>query len=115
MPLRAAEWSDSTFELDRSPQPDWLLTQMDDFASRAPFGDDKRVQLGFFFDSYFLPQNVISDTLNHVKKAGIKLVTSHYRHWPISKGMWSRCVMPERPKRMIFTCYRQANHKYPSN
>ncbi|KAF5688819.1 cytosine deaminase [Fusarium circinatum] len=50
MPLRAAEWTESSFELDRSPQPDWLLPQMDSFAAKAPFGDDKRVQLGFFFD-----------------------------------------------------------------
>ncbi|KAF4414865.1 cytosine deaminase and related metal-dependent hydrolase [Fusarium acutatum] len=64
MPLRAAEWTESSFELDRSPQPDWLLPQMDSLASKAPFGDDKRVQLGFFFDSYFLPENVISETLN---------------------------------------------------
>ncbi|KAJ4269411.1 hypothetical protein NW764_014190 [Fusarium oxysporum] len=86
MPLRAAEWTESSFELDRSPQPDWLLPQMDCLAEKAPFGDDKRVQLGFFFDSYFLPENAISESLNHVKEAGVKLITSHYRHWPVSKG-----------------------------
>ncbi|KAG5744112.1 hypothetical protein H9Q70_013179 [Fusarium xylarioides] len=86
MPLRAAEWTESSFELDRSPQPDWLLPQMDSLAAKAPFGDDKRVQLGFFFDSYFLPENFIAETLNRVKEAGVKLITSHYRHWPVSKG-----------------------------
>ncbi|KAI7763396.1 hypothetical protein LZL87_010461 [Fusarium oxysporum] len=86
MPLRAAEWTESSFELDRSPQPDWLLPQMDYLAAKAPFGDDKRVRLGFFFDSYFLPENVISETLSRVKEAGVKLITSHYRHWPVSKG-----------------------------
>ncbi|KAF4502234.1 5-methylthioadenosine S-adenosylhomocysteine deaminase [Fusarium agapanthi] len=86
MPLRAAEWTESSFELDRSPQPDWLLPQMDSLAAKAPFGDDKRVQLGFFFDSYFLPENAISETLNRVKDAGVKIITSHYRHWPVSKG-----------------------------
>ncbi|KAG9495551.1 hypothetical protein J7337_013800 [Fusarium musae] len=86
MPLRATEWTESSFELDRSPQPDWLLPQMDSLAAKGPFGDDKRVQLGFFFDSYFLPENVISETLDHVKEAGVKLITSHYRHWPVSKG-----------------------------
>ncbi|KAF5589883.1 cytosine deaminase [Fusarium subglutinans] len=86
MPLRAAEWTESSFELDRSPQPDWLLPQMDSLAAKAPFGDDKRVQLGFFFDSHFLTESVISETLNRVKDAGVKLITSHYRHWPVSKG-----------------------------
>jgi len=88
MPLRAAEWTESSFELDRSPQPDWLLPQMDCLAAKAPFGDDKRVQLGFFFDSYFLSENVISESLNHAKEAGVKLITSHYRHWPVSKGRY---------------------------
>ncbi|GKU06122.1 5-methylthioadenosine s-adenosylhomocysteine deaminase [Fusarium langsethiae] len=86
MPLRATEWTESSFELDPSPQPDWLLPQIDALAAKAPFGDDYRVQLGFFFDSYFLPEKVISETLNHVKEAGVKLIASHYRHWPISKG-----------------------------
>ncbi|RBR13524.1 uncharacterized protein FIESC28_08152 [Fusarium coffeatum] len=85
MPLRAKEWTEDSFELDRVPQPDWLVPQMDGLAEKAPFGDG-RVQLGFFFDSYFLPEGVITETLGHVKKAGVKLITSHYRHWPISKG-----------------------------
>ncbi|KAI1071443.1 hypothetical protein LB507_005452 [Fusarium sp. FIESC RH6] len=85
MPVRAKEWTEDSFELDRVPQPEWLLPQMDDLAAKAPFGDG-RVQLGFFFDSYFLPEGVIAETLGHVKKAGVKLITSHYRHWPISKG-----------------------------
>lgn len=59
MPLIAKVWTESSFELDRSPQPEWLLPQIDTLAARAPFGDDQRVQLGFFFDSYFLPGNVI--------------------------------------------------------
>ncbi|KAF0638928.1 hypothetical protein FPSE5266_06615 [Fusarium pseudograminearum] len=86
MSLSAKVWTESSFELDRSPQPEWLLPQIDTLAAKAPFGDDQRVQLGFFFDSYFLPGNVISETMNHVKRAGVKLIASHYRHWPISKG-----------------------------
>ncbi|KAF4338398.1 cytosine deaminase [Fusarium beomiforme] len=79
MPLRTTEWTESSFELDRSPQPDWLLPQMDSLAAKAPFGSDKRVQLGFFFDTYFLPETVISETLNHVKDSGVKLITSQSR------------------------------------
>jgi hypothetical protein len=34
---------------------------MEDMARRAPFGDDGRVQLGFFFDSYSLSREIITD------------------------------------------------------
>lgn len=77
MPLRATEWTDSSFELDRSPQSDWLLSQIDTLAEKAPFGEDHRVRLGFFFDSYFLPAQTISEALNYVRKIGVKLITSH--------------------------------------
>ncbi|KAF5558095.1 cytosine deaminase [Fusarium mexicanum] len=76
MPLRAAEWTESSFELDRSPQPDWLLPQMNSLAAKAPFGDDKRVQFGFFFDSHFLPENVISETLNRQSRVPEQLHAS---------------------------------------
>ncbi|CAM1509887.1 Fc.00g002220.m01.CDS01 [Cosmosporella sp. VM-42] len=85
-PLRAVEWTQNSFELDTSPLPDWLLKQMTDLSSRAPFGDDSRVQLGFFFDSYFLPQEIIVRTFEHIRKLGVRMITSHFRHWPISKG-----------------------------
>ncbi|KAF4974813.1 hypothetical protein FZEAL_8337 [Fusarium zealandicum] len=50
MPLRAAECTETSFELDRDPMPEWLLSKMDDFASRTPFRKHGRVQLGFFLD-----------------------------------------------------------------
>lgn len=90
MPLRTSEWTDSSFDLDRTPHPDWLLPQMDHLAAKAPFGDDKRVELGFFFDAFSLPEHVVAEILGHVKETGVKLITSHYRHWPISKGKQSQ-------------------------
>lgn len=89
-PLRAIEWTENSFEIDRSPLPSWLLPQMKAFASRAPFGIGGRVQLGFFFDSYSLPQDMIIKTLSSVREFGVKVITSHFRHWPISTGMLSR-------------------------
>ncbi|KAH8178087.1 amidohydrolase family protein [Sarocladium implicatum] len=71
MPLRASEWTSSSFELDRTPHPDWLLPQMDHLAAEAPFGSDRRVELGFFFDTFSLPEHA---------------------HWPISK---SQSLVPE--------------------
>jgi hypothetical protein len=45
-------------------------------AATAPFGDG-RVQLGFAFDGYFLPKEVVVDLINKVKSLGIKTITSH--------------------------------------
>lgn len=89
-PLRATEWTESSFEIDRAPLPSWLFPQMKDFTSRGPFGQDERVQIGFFFDSYALPQDMIVKTLSYVRELGVKVITSHFRHWPISTGMQCR-------------------------
>lgn len=88
-PLRVSEWTSSTFEMDRTPFPSWFFEQFQDFASRAPFGRDGRVQLGFFFDSYFLPQGTLVDIFARVREWGVKLITSHFRHWSISAGKYS--------------------------
>ncbi|CRG83414.1 hypothetical protein PISL3812_00765 [Talaromyces islandicus] len=86
-PLRAAEWTSTNFEVDKSGAlPAWILDQLEGFAQRAPFGGDGRVTLGFFFDSYFLPQDVIVSVFERVRKMGIKMITSHFRHWAVSEG-----------------------------
>ena len=86
-PLRVSEWTASSIEFDMgSPIPPWLFTQMEEFVRRAPFGDNGLVQIGFFFDSYFLPQATIADTFERVRNMGVKLITSHFRHWTISEG-----------------------------
>lgn len=86
-PLRTVEWTSSTFEIDKSGAfPAWMFDQLEEFAQKAPFGVDGRVHLGFFFDSYFLPQDVITSVFEKIRKMGIKMITSHFRHWSVSEG-----------------------------
>jgi hypothetical protein len=53
------------------------MEQLDELAQAAPFGDG-RVQLGLAFDGYFLPKETVVDLFKRVRKAGVKLITSHY-------------------------------------
>ena len=85
-PLRASKWTDSAFELDMDPLPTWLLTQLEEMAKSSPFGEGNLVDLGFFFDSYFLPHEMITKVILDIKKLGIKTISSHFRHWPLSEG-----------------------------
>lgn len=85
-PFRVSEWTSSTLDIDRSPFPSWFFDQFEKLAGQAPFGKDGRVQLGFFFDSYFLPQDTIVDIFDRVRKWGVKTITSHFRHWSVSSG-----------------------------
>jgi cytosine/adenosine deaminase-related metal-dependent hydrolase len=88
-PLRAAEWTPSTFEVDKTGAfPVWMFDQLEEFAQKSPFGGDGRVQLGFFFDSYFLPQDMIASVFDRVRKMGVRMITSHFRHWSVSEGQF---------------------------
>jgi hypothetical protein len=90
-PFRPKMWTDSTFKFDMdSPLPSWLMWQLENLARRAPFGDDGMVQLGFFFDSYFLPKQVLVETFQKMRELGVKVISSHFRHWPVSNGKSSR-------------------------
>lgn len=85
-PFRVSEWTSSTLDIDRNPFPSWFFDQFKELADRAPFGKDGRVRLGFFFDSYFLPQDSIVDIFHRVRSWGVKMISSHFRHWPVSPG-----------------------------
>lgn len=86
-PLRVKKWTKTAFEIETSPAfPPWLIPQLENFTRHAPFGEDKQVQIGFFFDSYFLPEPFILKMFNTVRKLGVKMITSHFRHWPLSDG-----------------------------
>ncbi|KAG2417508.1 hypothetical protein HFD88_008727 [Aspergillus terreus] len=56
---------------------DWVLQQLDDLASRAPWGDG-RVQLGLAFDGFFLPKDAVVGLYQRARKAGIEVITTHY-------------------------------------
>jgi hypothetical protein len=64
-------------ELDMNILPDWLWAQLVDLSEKQPFGSG-RVQLGFAFDGYFAPKEVVLKLFGLVRSLGIKLITSHY-------------------------------------
>jgi hypothetical protein len=50
---------------------------MESLAAKAPFGNG-RVTLGFAFDGFFLPKEVVVSLFQKVKSLGVKTWTSHY-------------------------------------
>ena len=52
---------------------------------------NSRVQLGFAFDSVWLPKEVIVRTFEKVKSLGIKTITTHY----VNNG--TMCMFPSQP------------------
>jgi hypothetical protein len=56
---------------------DWVMKTLDSLASRDPFGEG-RIQLGFAFDGFFLPKELVVALFDEVKALGIKVITTHY-------------------------------------
>lgn len=57
--------------------PDWAVEQLEGLAKAAPFGDG-RVLVGLGFDALYLPEAVVTQLFERCRKAGTKLITSHY-------------------------------------
>ncbi|KAJ6606052.1 hypothetical protein DFH09DRAFT_1386467 [Mycena vulgaris] len=72
---RIASWS--PFEMAGSLMPDWVQSQLVDLAAKQPFGNG-RVRLGFAFDGFFLPKEMVVGLYEQVRGLSIKLITSHY-------------------------------------
>ncbi|KAL3471657.1 Metallo-dependent hydrolase [Aspergillus californicus] len=56
---------------------DWVFEQIDALAASLPWVDG-RVQLGFAFDGWFLPKELVVGLFERVRKAGITQFTSHF-------------------------------------
>ncbi|KAG0651489.1 5 -deoxyadenosine deaminase [Hyphodiscus hymeniophilus] len=65
------------FSLTSNLLPDWVISTLEALAAKAPFGNG-RVVLGFAFDGFFLPKEVIVPLFQKVKSLGIKTWTAHY-------------------------------------
>ncbi|KAJ7142114.1 hypothetical protein C8R43DRAFT_928087 [Mycena crocata] len=80
---RLTSWN--PFQIAPSVFPDWAAAQLAQLAEKQPFGEG-RVQLGFAFDSYYLPKDMVIGLFKQVRDLGIKLITSHYvpNHFPPS-------------------------------
>ncbi|KAJ7167377.1 hypothetical protein C8R43DRAFT_1161030 [Mycena crocata] len=72
---RVASWS--PLKMETSLMPDWVQSQLAELAAKQPFGNG-RVQLGFAFDGYFLPKDMIVALFEQIRGLGVKLITSHY-------------------------------------
>ncbi|KAJ6608516.1 hypothetical protein B0H10DRAFT_2067845 [Mycena sp. CBHHK59/15] len=72
---RIASWA--PFQMSDNLLPEWVSTQLADLAAKQPFGDG-RVRLGFGFDGFFLPKEVVVGLFEQVRAIGVKLITSHY-------------------------------------
>lgn len=68
-------WDPFTFTGDVLQE--WVLSTLEELASKAPFGNG-RVTLGLAFDGFYLPKEIVVDLMTRTKEMGIKLITTHY-------------------------------------
>jgi cytosine/adenosine deaminase-related metal-dependent hydrolase len=59
-----------------NPFEDWVMQTFHELADRGPFGAG-RVTLGFAFDLFFLPPEMIKGLFAQVKEKGVKTITCH--------------------------------------
>ncbi|KAH7390954.1 hypothetical protein DE146DRAFT_150289 [Phaeosphaeria sp. MPI-PUGE-AT-0046c] len=59
-----------------NPFEDWVMGTFDELADQGPFGDG-RVTLGFAFDMFFLPAEMVKGLFAQVKAKGVKTITCH--------------------------------------
>jgi cytosine/adenosine deaminase-related metal-dependent hydrolase len=70
-----------------NPLEDWVMQTFSELASEGPFGNG-RVSLGFAWDFWFLPAEVIQAVFAKVKEAGVKTWTTHHVPRPQMGGGW---------------------------
>lgn len=59
-----------------NPFEDWVMQTFHELADKGPFGAG-RVTLGFAFDLFFLPPEMIKGLFAEVKERGVKTITCH--------------------------------------
>lgn len=59
-----------------NPFEDWVMQVFDELADKGPFGEG-RVKLGFAFDLFFLPPEIIKEVFAQVKGKGVRTITCH--------------------------------------
>ncbi|KAF4499592.1 5-methylthioadenosine S-adenosylhomocysteine deaminase [Fusarium agapanthi] len=65
------------FEMEEEFLPAWIFEQLTSLCKAVPFAEG-RVTMGFAFDSFYLPKDVVVNIFNQVRGLGIKTITSHY-------------------------------------
>jgi cytosine/adenosine deaminase-related metal-dependent hydrolase len=64
------------FTFHPNPFEDWVMQTFNDLADHGPLGDG-RVTLGFAFDLFFLPAEMVKGLFAQVKQKGVKTITCH--------------------------------------
>ena len=82
---RLSKWDSETIVPDWNHIPDWMIPQLEDLGKKAPFNNGL-VQLGFGFDGYFLPKEMVIGIFEKVRGLGVKLITSHFNVLSLSDG-----------------------------
>lgn len=78
-PVSLVKSTDPKIEFEAEPLPAWVMETFEKLATSYPLNDsESRVQLGFGFDFYHLPKNIVLDVFEKVKSLGVKVVTSHF-------------------------------------
>lgn len=72
--MRAKHFNPLTFH--PNPFEDWVMQTFDKLADQSPFSDG-RVTLGFAFDLFFLPDDMVKGLFAQVKSKGVKTITCH--------------------------------------
>jgi cytosine/adenosine deaminase-related metal-dependent hydrolase len=60
----------------QNPLEEWVMQTFEELADNGPFGSG-RVTLGFAFDLFFLPAEVVKALFAQVKRKGVKTITCH--------------------------------------
>jgi cytosine/adenosine deaminase-related metal-dependent hydrolase len=63
-------------EFHPNPFEDWVMKTFHELADHGPFGDG-RIMLGFAFDLFFLPAEMVKGIFAQVKARGVKTITCH--------------------------------------
>ncbi|KAH6604618.1 hypothetical protein Trco_006325 [Trichoderma cornu-damae] len=78
---RFNEW-EPELSLDPEMVPGWAVEQVEQLIKDGPYGDG-RVTVGLAFDALFLPKDVVADLYARVRRAGAKVITTHYVRGPV--------------------------------
>ncbi|KAI3056821.1 hypothetical protein CBS147353_11128 [Aspergillus niger] len=78
IPVRMSMWDESCCKISEEMIPDWAFEQIEQLASTCnSAGSSQRVEIGFGFDWWFLPDETCLEIFRRLRKSGIRLITSH--------------------------------------
>lgn len=78
-PVPVLQSTKPTVKFAPDPLPDWVMGSFEQLATSSPLKDPNcRVQMGFGFDFYFLPKQVVQSVFSRVRALGAKVITSHF-------------------------------------